>query len=103
MPIACAASTSFERHGILAEDRERGRYYREERERRELMSGAGTLEDYLAALKVSVEIAPMTAATLARAAQLTQKTNQLNMTTRRYTETEMEALARRARAPRCTC
>jgi FkbH-like protein len=84
--------TSFERHGILTEDRDRGRYYREERERRELMSGAGTLEDYLAALKVTVEIAPMTGATLARAAQLTQKTNQLNMTTRRYTETEMEAL-----------
>lgn len=85
---------SFERHGILAEDKDRGRYYREERERRDLMSGAGTLEDYLAALKVAVEIAPMTQATLARAAQLTQKTNQLNMTTRRYTETEMEALSK---------
>jgi FkbH-like protein len=85
---------SFERHGILAEDKDRGRYYREERERRDLMSGAGTLDDYLAALKVTVEIARMSGATLARAAQLTQKTNQLNMTTRRYTETEMDALAK---------
>ncbi len=85
---------AFERHAVLEEDRDRTRLYREERERRDLMSGAGSLEEYLHALKVGIDIKPMTAATLARAAQLTQKTNQLNMTTRRYTEAQLEAVAR---------
>ncbi len=85
---------AFERHAVLDEDRDRTRLYQEERERRDLMSGAGSLEEYLHALKVAVDIKPMTAATLARAAQLTQKTNQLNMTTRRYSEAQLEQLAR---------
>jgi FkbH-like protein len=36
---------------------------------------------------------PARPASLARVAQLTQKTNQLNVTTRRYSEQEMQALA----------
>src|SRR5207302_6883274 len=38
-------------------------------------------------------VAPVSASTRARAAQLTQKTNQFNLTTRRYTEQEIEVLA----------
>jgi FkbH-like protein len=38
-------------------------------------------------------IRSVTSATLARTAQLTQKTNQFNLTTRRYTETDISALA----------
>jgi FkbH-like protein len=87
------AVVGFERHSILDEDKSRGRYYREERERRDLMTGTGSLENYLEALNVSVTIEHMSAATLARCAQLTQKTNQLNMTTRRYTEAEVAKLA----------
>jgi FkbH-like protein len=53
------------------------------------MSSAENLEDFLASLDVRVEIAPIDAMSLGRAAQLTQKTNQLNMTTRRYTEAQL--------------
>jgi FkbH-like protein len=39
------------------------------------------------------EIVPVTSATLARTAQLTQKTNQFNLTTRRYTEQQIQEMA----------
>jgi len=83
----------FERLAVVDEDRARGRYYREERQRRDLMADAGDLASYLRALDISVSIEPVSAATLGRCAQLTQKTNQLNMTTRRYTEAEVAKLA----------
>ena len=40
-----------------------------------------------------VTIAPAAAATVPRIAQLTQKTNQFNLTTRRYSEAEITSLA----------
>jgi len=83
---------AFERFSVSAEDLERGRYYAEERERQALSGSAETLEDFLAALEIRIVIEPVAAASLARAAQLTQKTNQLNTTTRRYSEAEMAAV-----------
>jgi FkbH-like protein len=83
----------FERLALSAEDRERGRLYASQRERAELQRSAGSLEDFHRSLQMRVEIAPLTPATMARAAQLTQKTNQFNMTTRRYTEQQMAAFA----------
>jgi FkbH-like protein len=84
----------FERLSLSAEDRERGRYYAEQRQRTELESSAVSLEDFYRSLQMEVEIASVTPQTLNRTAQLTQKTNQFNLTTRRYTEqqlTEMTA------------
>jgi len=79
----------LERLDASAEDAVRSRYYADERERKASMSGAESLEDFLASLDVRVDIAPIDAMSLGRAAQLTQKTNQLNMTTRRYTEAQL--------------
>jgi FkbH-like protein len=85
------AIPALERLSASAEDAERTRYYVEDRQRRELQTGAESVEDFLASLDVKVEIAPIGAMSLARAAQLTQKTNQLNLTTRRYTESQLKA------------
>jgi FkbH-like protein len=87
---------ALERLDASAEDAVRSRYYADERERKTLMGGAESLEDFLTSLDIRVEIAPIDAMSLGRAAQLTQKTNQLNMTTRRYTEAE---LSERLRTP----
>ncbi len=90
---------ALERLTASAEDAERTRYYAEERERRGLQAGAETLEDFLASLDIRVGIEPISAMTLPRAAQLTQKTNQLNTTTRRFTEAQLtEWLAAPGRA-----
>ncbi|MCW3096081.1 MAG: FkbH like protein [Chthonomonadaceae bacterium] len=83
----------FERLYLSAEDQERGRYYAEQRQRAELEQGAGSLEDFYRSLEMEAEFASVAPATLARVAQLTQKTNQFNTTTRRYTEQQIADLA----------
>lgn len=82
----------LERLTLSREDAERTRYYADERERRDLQASAASLEDFLASLQVEISIEPVAGANLSRAAQLTQKTNQLNTTTRRYTEPELARL-----------
>jgi FkbH-like protein len=83
----------FERLALSTEDRDRGRYYAGERQRKDLQQSATSLEDFYKSLRMEVEIAEVNAATLARVAQLTQKTNQFNLMTRRYTEQQISALA----------
>jgi FkbH-like protein len=82
----------FERLTLSAEDRERGRYYAEQRQRTELQQAGGTIEDFYRSLEMKVQIAAVTPQSLPRAAQLTQKTNQFNVTTRRYSEEQMASL-----------
>ena len=82
-------SPIFERLTLSEEDRERGRYYAEERQRTELQCDTASLEDFYRSLQMEAEIASVTAQTLTRVAQLTQKTNQFNLTTRRYTEQQI--------------
>ena len=83
----------FERLTISAEDRERNRYYSEQREREVLRREGTSLEDFYRSLSTVVQIAPATPATIPRVAQLTQKTNQFNLTTKRYSEQEIAAMA----------
>jgi FkbH-like protein len=82
----------FERLELSADDRERGRYYRQQQERTEFQAEAASLEDFYRGLHMRVAIEPVTPATLPRAAQLTQKTNQFNLTTRRYTEEQLSRM-----------
>jgi FkbH-like protein len=79
---------------VTVEDREKARMYAQERLRKEFEQGAGSLEQYLRGLGIRMVFEPFQADLhLARAAQLTQKTNQFNLTTRRYTEATLrEAL-----------
>jgi FkbH-like protein len=67
--------------------------YRQERLRRDTRKDFEDLEAYLKALDLVVEITPAKADDLPRVAQLTQKTNQFNLTTRRYSQGEIETLA----------
>jgi FkbH-like protein len=90
---ALLSSPVFERLAITAEDRARGGYYSAQRERKSAETSSGSLEDFYRSLEMKAEILAVTPATLARIAQLTQKTNQLNTTTRRYTESDVQAMA----------
>jgi FkbH-like protein len=83
----------FERLRLTAEDRERGAMYAQQRCRDELQKSATSVEDYYRSLGMRMQARPVAADTMARASQLTQKTNQFNMTTRRYTEAEIAAFA----------
>lgn len=79
----------FERLKLSDEDRERSRYYAEERQRRELEKDAVSLEDFYRSLQLVAEVGPVGPESVSRVAQLTQKTNQFNLTTQRYTEQQI--------------
>ncbi len=80
----------FDTLTVSAEDRDRGAMYRAEAKRKELQSQVADLETYLKSLEMVVEVRFADAFTLPRIAQLTQKTNQFNLTTRRYSEGEIQ-------------
>jgi FkbH-like protein len=79
----------LERLAVSEEDTRRSRYYAEQRDRAVALDGASSVEDFYRSLEQKVEIAVLDPANLTRAAQLTQKTNQFNLTTRRYSEQQM--------------
>jgi len=83
----------FERLALSSEDAERARLYAEQRQREQLQQSANNLEEYYHSLAQKVEIAPVSEETLARTVQLINKTNQFNLTTRRYNEAEVAAMA----------
>lgn len=82
----------FERLTLSAEDRERPKYYVAERERAQLEQSSASREDFLLGLRQQAEVACVSSATLSRVAQLTQKTNQFNLTTKRYSEQEISRM-----------
>jgi FkbH-like protein len=92
------AAEHFGRVTVTSEDRERTALYRAERERVSLAASAGSLADYYRSLDMHVHIAPADTFSIPRIAQLTQKTNQFNLTTRRYTEAAVRSLAEQADA-----
>ena len=76
-----------------SEDRLRADGYRLEQERAGARESAGSLEDYLAGLQMRGTCEPVSDANIERVTQLTNKTNQFNLTTRRRTLAEVRHLA----------
>lgn len=85
----------FARVSLSAEDVSRTRLYQEQNQRAALSSLSTSLEDFYRQLQQRVEIAKVNRGTRARVAQLTNKTNQFNLTTRRYSEAQIDELANR--------
>jgi len=78
---------------VTQEDMRRGAMYVEERKRKELQVSLPTEDEFLATLGLSLIIRKALESDIARASQLTQKTNQFNVATRRYTEDEIRSRA----------
>jgi FkbH-like protein len=83
------AARHFYRIGITAEDWRSGEAYQAQAERRKLEASATSLAEYYRTLGMRARIGRADAFTIPRIAQLTQKTNQFNLTTRRYSEAEI--------------
>ncbi|MFZ0784515.1 MAG: HAD-IIIC family phosphatase [Candidatus Acidiferrales bacterium] len=77
----------FETAALGREDIERTQMYQAERSRREALEVSGGVENWLSSLKIQVRAAPLGRESLARAAQLLNKTNQFNLSLRRLDET----------------
>ena len=84
----------FETVTMTAEDLARPAAYRENAARRELQRGASSLEEFLAGLNMAAEDGPVDEPTLVRVTQLINKTNQFNLTARRYSQEAVRAMAR---------
>ena len=88
----------FEGLAITAEDRERTAQYRANTERGALQASSSDLAGYLASLEMRLVWRPFDAVGLPRIVQLINKTNQFNLTTRRYTSDEAAAVMTDPRA-----
>jgi FkbH-like protein len=84
-----AAAGYFEAVAVSAEDLKRASLYQDNARRAELQKQSGGLEGYLASLQMTIGFEPFNATGRARIAQLINKSNQYNLTTRRYTEPEV--------------
>lgn len=82
----------FEATAVSADDRRRGEMYRQNLQRAAARQSFGNYEDYLRSLEMCCELGPFDTPHAERITQLINKTNQFNLTTRRYTAAEVEAL-----------
>lgn len=82
----------FNLNKLTSTDLDRTNQYKLEVEREQLKQSSGSVEDYLHSLDIQVNLLPASAFNLPRLAQLTVRTNQFNMTSRRYQESEIEQL-----------
>ncbi len=80
---------------LSEEDRSRADQYGAEARRKSLKSAAQTLDGFLSGLQLEASVEAIEARNIARVTQLTNKTNQFNLTAQRYTETQVAALAAR--------
>ena len=76
-----------------AEDKKRGEMYSQQRERKNLERNVSNLNDFLNKLDIRVKIKKSNNFLIPRISQLTLKTNQFNLTTRRYQEEEIRNLS----------
>ncbi|HVE87154.1 MAG TPA: HAD-IIIC family phosphatase [Myxococcales bacterium] len=81
----------FDAPAVSKEDAERTQLYAAERQRESMKAQVGSIDDWLKGLGMAVTAEPLGAANLARTAQLLNKTNQMNLSTRRLTEAELSA------------
>jgi FkbH-like protein len=79
----------FDSLTFSSEDKNRNQMYASDQNRKKILSESSSLEDYLKSLGLVVTIAPVGEPEISRVAQLTQKTNQFNLTTKRYTEADI--------------
>jgi len=83
---------------VTSTDRQRTELYRQNMEREQARRSASTFEDFLASLELQIQISNMTPEHVDRVAQLTQRTNQFNVTTIRCTESDVALHLRPGRA-----
>ena len=75
---------------LNSDDVKKTEIYKQQFERENSKTSFNSIEDYLASLEIEVTVVKNDKAHIPRIAQLTQKTNQFNLTTYRYTESQVD-------------
>lgn len=83
----------FEITSLSADDLKRSEMYAANAKRAAVRKRYSDYSEYLLSLEMRAEISDFTPLSLGRITQLTNKSNQFNLTTRRYTEKKMEKIA----------
>lgn len=83
----------FEAVTVSDDDLKRNESYQANKVRQELSATAASYDDFLKSLNMTAEIDGFKPVYFDRIAQLTGKTNQFNLTTRRYTRADIENMA----------
>ena len=91
-PQILLAAGYFEAVSFGADDLIRADSYVENAQRAEVMAKSRDLGDYLTSLQMVLTCGPFDASNRARVTQLTNKSNQFNLLTRRVTEAEVEQM-----------
>lgn len=79
----------FEITTVTQDDLKRNEYYKQNKLQQEERKNYKSYEEYLSSLQMKAQISFISEKNIKRAVQLINKTNQFNMTTRRFTEIEL--------------
>ena len=86
------AAGYFEAITFSDEDRQRATFYQDNARRTQILNGASDMNAYLNSLDMEMTLAPFNSTGRTRITQLISKSNQFNLTTKRYDEIEVEQL-----------
>ena len=81
---------NFSIYQLTDEDRKKTEQYRDNARRTTAGKDFSSIEDFIRTLDIEVQMSSADAFNIPRIAQMTQKTNQFNLTTRRYTENDIQ-------------
>jgi FkbH-like protein len=88
--IKYITDTYFSAYALTKEDLGKTRQYRENNERKHYKNQFVDMNSYISGLEIELAVETLNEYNKARFAQMTQKTNQFNLTTRRYTEADIQ-------------
>lgn len=101
---ACVAEAGyFESIALTEDDMVRTEQYRQNMEREKAQASFGDLSEYLKSLDMELIWGPFDPLSLPRVTQLINKTNQFNLTTRRYSEEDTSRIAADPKAVTLRC
>lgn len=95
-PTALRSLRCFDMPTVSQEDTRRTQAYADERQRSNLKRVVGSVDGWLRSLNIKVTAESLKPENLPRAAQLLNKTNQMNLRTRRLSEVELDEWTRMA-------
>ena len=81
---------AFDLLKITEEDKKRNQMYSQQKKRKELETSSNSMEEFLTNLEIKVNISDCDSFSLSRVTQMINKTNQFNLTTKRYDGSQMQ-------------
>lgn len=90
IPRTLSAAGYFEMIDFTEEDAERNKQYAANVERNNILQESGSIDEFLSSLDMTIKFSPFDSIGRKRITQLINKTNQFNLTTRRYAENDVQ-------------